>query len=157
MENINRREKFHRMNPQRGWPFPCRIYFFSSFILISSTPGINWFSIRFLFVQLQTYSWNNSIYHNQVDDAGTTGDARSLYRPPTFPVECLEIKLIVVIKLLETYRSGPAPLVNHPSVQLAEPFVMQSSSKRLEKMSIHQRRNKVISLCRGYTRRLVYS
>lgn len=31
MENINRREKFHRMNPQRGWPFPCRIYFFSSF------------------------------------------------------------------------------------------------------------------------------
>lgn len=29
------------------------------------------------------------------------------HRPPTqFPVECFEIKLIAVIKLLETYRSG---------------------------------------------------
>lgn len=45
-------------------------------------------------------------------------------RPPTFPVECFEIKLIAVIKLLETYRSGAAALVNHPSVQLAAPFVI---------------------------------
>lgn len=59
--------------------------------------------------------------------------ARSLARPPAHvpAVECLEIKLIVVIKLLETYRSGPPLLVNHPSVQLAAPFVMESWSKGL--------------------------
>lgn len=64
-------------------------------------------------------------------------------RPPTFPVECFEIKLIAVIKLLETYRSGAAALVNHPSVQLAAPFVIGILvGGRLEKMSIHRDRRR---------------
>lgn len=110
LANINRRENFHRVDRERGWFFPRR-FIFSPFSLSLSFSFHPLASIdpRPLFYLSNSRLILEIISYFTIKSA-TPGPPMArvpFHRPPTqFPVECFEIKLIAVIKLLETYRSG---------------------------------------------------